>query len=268
MSFFAVPGIISGLGASWSPLDLSPEFWMRADLGHAYADSDPVAAIANQGTAGSSGDLQQGTGANQPVYDASHASFNGQAVITFDGGDVLYAAAGTWWHLASESASMAAIAVVRTTLGATTAQTAVRTRTYTSVGGFGLIYREGAACRFDSDESGGVASIADTGGNGTINTLAVLAGVLTGAVTTASDTGEVWLDGTSGGGSGADFAAAVAASSNREFLLGGTATTTGDFTGSIAEVIFLKRVLTSGEDASLTAYLNARYGLSLPGVTQ
>lgn len=254
-------------GAVWSPLDLSPEGWWRADLGHAHADTDPMSGWANQGTAGSSGDLQQGTGGNQPVYDASHASFNGQAVVTFDGGDVLYATAGTWWHLASESSSACVIAVTRTT-SASGAEEVMTTRTALTTGGFRLRAAAAGVANFAVSESGGATDISDNGGSITQNVVHVIAGVLTGATTATPDSAACWVGGASSAATTGDMDAAVASSSNREWCVGGTATTTGAYTGQLAELIFIKRALTAPEDAELTTYLNARYGLALSGVTQ
>lgn len=267
MSFLAVPGVISGL-TSWTPASLSPEGWWRADLGHAYADTDPVAAWANQGTAGSSGDLVQATGGLQPLYDAAHASFNNQPVMDFGAADYVFAtAAGTWWHLASESSSCVLLAVGRTVSASGFEEMAI-TRAYTTVGGLAIRIRAGASCTFTAEESGGVATIADTGANGVQNQVHVLAGVLTGAVTPTADSAQCWLDGAGGTASTGDLDLPVAASANREFVVGGTTASVGTYNGQIAELLFIKRVLTSDEDDLLTAYLNARYGLSLTGVTQ
>ena len=268
MSFLAVPGIISQGGAAWTPASLSPEGWWRADLGHAAADTDPIASWANQGTAGSALDLVQASGPLQPLYDASHATFNNQPVIDFGAQDyVLASATTTAWHLSSESSSMAVIAVLRCTSASGT-EDVIGTRNAGTVGGFRLIHKSAAACSFQVDESGGVATITDTGGSGTQNALHVLAGVLTGAVTTTHDSAACWLDGVSGGGTTADLDAAVSASSNRELCVGGTSSTAPAYSGQIAELIFLKRVLTSDEDDALVAYLNTRYGTALTGVTQ
>lgn len=268
MSFLAVPGIISGRSGVWTPADLSPEFWIRADLGHAYGDTDAVAAIANQGTAGSAADLAQGTGSLQPLYHVDGGgSFNSQPVLSFDATAVIYAAAGTWWHLASESSSCCVIAVA-STVSVSGAEEVITTRAYSSVGGMRLAIRAAGACQCNFEESGGVAAITDNGANGVQSQCHVLAGVLTGAVTTTQDSAACWVDGVSGGATTADLDAPVAASADREWCVGGVNTTTGVLNGYIAEMIFIKRVLTSGEDASLTTYLNDRYGLSLPGVTQ
>lgn len=271
MSFLAVPGVISGRGAAWSPLDLSPEMWIRADLGHAYADTDPIAAIANQGTAGSAGDLAQSTSGSRPTLDASHASFNGQAVIDFVAASnhVLYSGDTDWWVSASESGSLTAIAIIRDTAATSAAyHDVLGTRQASTQGGLDLDARTGNSCRSRVWSASGAATITDAGGNCTTNSVHAIALVLTGAVTATPDSLETWVDGVSGGATTGDLAAAVAATADREFLVGGSATTTGGFTGQIAEIIYLKRVLTSGEDAALTAYLNDRYGLSLPGVTQ
>ena len=61
----------------------------------------------------------------------------------------------------------------------------------------------------------------------------------------------------------------IAAAASREFLVGATGTTgAAGLVGHVAEVIYVAGLLSSGEDASLTSYLNSRYGLSLTGVTQ
>jgi len=251
----------------WTPAELAPEGWWRADLGHALADQDPVASWANQGTAGSAGDVGQGTSTLRPTYVASHASFNGQAVLSFDGGDLLYATAGTWWHLPSESSSAVVIAVARSTISGNSA--VITTRGVTTVGGLDArLKTNGTACQARWYQSGAAVSITDSGANGAQNSVHVLASVLTGAVTTATDSGALWVDGASGAPTTADFTAPVAASSNREWVVAGTTTTAADFTGQIAEVLFLKRVLSAEEDSALTDYLNERYGLALTGVTQ
>lgn len=252
----------------WTPDELSPEGLWDAELGHAASDGGAVSSWANQGTAGSAGDLAQGTGGNQPTYDAALAAFADQAVMTFaSGGDVIYAAAGTWWHLSSESSSMCIVAVCMTS-SASGFEEVVATRAYTSQGGFALRIRAASSCSFNVEESGGVTAITDSGANGTQNAVTVLAGVLTGAVTTTHDSAACWVNGVSAGATTGDLDAAVAAGANREFCVGGVATTTGALTGHIAWLMFIKRVLTAPEDELLTAYLNNRFGTSVPGVTQ
>ena len=256
-----------GVDATWTPAALGPRGWWRADLGHALADTDPVTAWANQGWH-ADGDLSQGTSAKQPHYDASHASFNGQAVVDFDGGDVLYAAASSWWHNSDESSSGTLVAVART-MSASGIEFVVQTRQIGGQGGADLSIRAAGACRFRAYESGAGANISDNGANGVQNSVHVIAGVLTGAVSTSPDSMECWVDGVSAGATTGDLSSPVAAAADREWCVGGTSTTAGSLTGQIAELIYVpERVLTAAEDAALTTYLNTRYGLSLTGVTQ
>ena len=86
-------------------------------------------------------------------------------------------------------------------------------------------------------------------------------------VSPTNDVRAMWLDG-SFVNSGANDLGVIAASTDRPFSVGGGSPTAGNLTGQIAELLYLKRLLTAAEDADLTQYLNARYGLSLTGVTQ
>lgn len=254
-------------GTAWSPADASPDIWFRADLGHAFADTDPVTDLANQGTLGAALDLVDGT-AGAPTYVASHAPANGAPALDFGAAAAtLISAATTAWHLSSESSDLTVVAVARST-SASGAEEVVMTRAYSTNGGFRLRLTPAGACSFGVEENGGVTAILDSGANGAQNTVHVLAGVLTGAVTTAPDSAACWVDGVSAGATTGDLDAPVAASANRELLLGGTASGTGTFAGHIYEVLVWKRLLTADEDADLTAYLNARYGTSVPGVSQ
>jgi hypothetical protein len=247
------------LGGAWSPGDIFDGWW-RADLGHAYSDTDAVAAWANQGTAGTSADLSQATGTQQPIYDAVNAAANNQAVMLCDGSASIYAAAGTWWEL-SDGGSARLILVAGQNAGAGTFVVA-STRQATTRGGYQLISNLSTGVLFDAyDEA--AAHIVE-GSNSAISsgTLAVLAGLID------ADTADLWVDGAAGTTETDATLGAIGANLDREFILGSDGITgTGKFAGWIAEAFYIKRALTSGEDASLTAYLNTRYGLSLPGVT-
>lgn len=257
-----------GVGVDpWTPADLSPEMWLRADRGHVYGDGASVAAWANQGTSSSALDVAQGTGAYQPVFDQVHADYNNRPVMVFNGSKVIYVAASTAWHLASESGSMTIVVIGRTSTSAGALEAILLTRNVSTLGGFDLQIRDGNTCRARWVQSGAGVTLTDNGANGT-TTPRAYASVLTGGVTTTPDNGICIVHGALGSATTADLTAAVAASSNRELCIGGSSTTIGTLVGEVAEVILLKRVLTSDEDDDLTAYLNARYGFSLSGVTQ
>lgn len=62
-------------GSQFSPLALGPFVWLRSDLGITL-NSTTVAAWADQ--SGNGHNVSQGTGANQPTYNASDANYNGR----------------------------------------------------------------------------------------------------------------------------------------------------------------------------------------------
>lgn len=83
-----IPLLFSGGGTPWTPADLSPHSWWRADTGIS-TDVDGVYEWTDK--SGNSHKLQQPTGANKPDFVASHAPLGGEPAIDFDGiNDVLY----------------------------------------------------------------------------------------------------------------------------------------------------------------------------------
>lgn len=251
---------------TWTPSNAAPSGWWRADLGHALADTDPVTSWANQGIAGTGFNVSQGNASYQPTYDAAHASFNNQAVINFDGTEVLYKSTESW-ELPDEASSLTAIAIVQQTTD--DAQYKVlATGTYTS-GGFQFMTGAGTSVSEGVwEQQGGTGGIDDTGGSLTVNTVSAVAWVLTGNVTTTADSGAVWVNGSSAGATTYDFSAAVANASTRNFYHCGVGAANGSFQGNVAEIIYVKRALTAAEDAALVSYLNTRYGTSFTAVTQ
>jgi hypothetical protein len=187
-------------------------------------------------------------------------------VIDFDGGDVVYAAAGTFWELTAETEDLSLIVVARPTAAASGQDTIVTTRQAAIQGGFQMSFNTGANGRWYVYDSGGAASTLLTYAGGTQNVVHTLAGLLGGAASPATDAASAWLDGASVASSAPDLGI-VEAAADREFCVGGTSTTAGSFVGQLAEIILHHGLLSAGEDASLTSYLNDRYGLSLPGVT-
>ncbi len=251
----------------WTPAALAPDGWWRADLGHALADSDPVTSWANQGTAGASGDVGQGTSTLQPTFVASHASFNGQSAIDFDGGDVLYAAAGTWWEQAADGESLTIITIGRVTLGTANQNTLCNIRQQVTVGGFQLTSNPGGSGRWYVYDVGNAANLTQAYAGNVQNAVDTVAALFEGAVSPSNDTRALWLDGAFVNSSSGDLGR-IGATLARELTIGGNSQTAGTYVGQIAEVLYLKRLLSAAEDAALTSYLNDRYGLSLPGVTQ
>lgn len=250
----------------WTPDDLSAVWWMRADLGHLLADGAAVStAIANQGTGGAAWDISQPTASRQPTFDAAHASFNNQAVIDFDGSDVLYTIAGSHWHLGTGSGDDCTIIVVgRST---ESANRKVLGTDNNASGGFRLHWRtngSGAVHFYDSAST----NLNHTHSTATQNSVHVFAAVLDSAALESSDVLTYWMDGTAAGSGSKALGAIQPSSGTEELCLGGDDPNSGIFNGQVAEVILHKALLSAGEDASLTSYFNSRYGLSLSGVTK
>lgn len=261
-------GTASSGSTAWAPTDIGLNAYWQADLGHAVSDASTISSHANQGTAGTSADIGQGTAAFQYTFDEVHASFNNASVIDCDGGDVLYAAAGDWWELASESSDATIFCLERQTTEAST-ETLVRTVAWSTGGGFQVRPRTNGAIRCDAYEQGAGAVVSDSGSDGSPNTVHAIALVLTGAVTTSSDTLLTWVDGANGsGGDAADLSSPVANATDREWLVGGTGTSSGQFLGQWAFIGFTKALVSSGDDTLLYGWCNTTYGTSLTGFTQ
>ena len=263
MSWLAVPGVISGLGAAaWAPSDLSAVVaWYRADLG-VTESGGLVSAWADQI---GSNDLAQGNSTYQPTLVSSDSNFNSQSSLSFSG-DVVYSAASSWWHIA-DGTSLTSIVVWRATSLAA-AGYPLNTRNFTTQGGWG--HRADLARFYVADSGASSTDFASDSTGYSTSTVYVSAGIMRENGASADDI-SLWINGTEcdapvvGSYSFGDIAAASA----RAFLVGAAGTTGGSgLVGHVAEVIYVAGLLSSGEDASLTSYLNSRYGLSLTGVTQ
>lgn len=249
----------------WTPAELAPEGWWRADLGHVLADQDPVPSWANQGTAGSAGDVAQSNATYQPTYVESEAAFDDQAVMDFDGDQNLFATAGTWWNVPDgDDFSLVVVARPRSASGT---EIVLTTRNAGTLGGLQARFHTSGPCDSRIWDTGAADTLDANCGTATQNAVQVLAAALTGAVSPGTDSLTSLLDGTAGTADTGDLGA-IAPSSTRELVVAGSGTTLGTFDGQIAEILFLKRLLTAEEDAALTEYLNERYGLALSGVTQ
>ncbi len=243
-------------GDAWSPASLSPEGWWRADLG-VTEESLEVTDWVNQGSE-SALDLSQSVASDRPDLIASDANFGGRATLNFDGGDVMPSANTTAWAIADDG-DYSLIAIFRPTGAGVGGVVAIDGFSP----GFQLSSRTSGAARFRNHD--GTTQHNSDGTALTLNAVCCFAGVYQGETAPTNNTGRAWENGV---GQTATTANIGAMSASQEFCIGalGAAGATG-FTGQIAEVIFVKRLLTADEDAALASYFS-RYGLSLPGVTQ
>ena len=116
--------------------------------------------------------------------------------MDFDGGDVLHAAASSWWHNSDESSSGTLVAVART-MSAEAIEFVVQTRQIGGQGGADLSIRAAGPAGSGPMERRRGEHLRH-GANGVQNSVHVIAGVLTGAVSTSPDSMECWVDGVSG----------------------------------------------------------------------
>lgn len=253
----------SGVGIV-DPATYWPYYW-QADLGHSEPDADPMATgWANQGTGGTAGDLAQSTSAAQPSYDASHTSFNSQAVIVFNDDDMH--TSNTFWEQASDGDDLAMYGVARVTDASNTHNYIIGTTAAASNGGLVFGLNAGGVSRFYTYASGGATNIANSFTGCSVNTVHVVTGQLTGAATTSNDTNEVVLDAGTPDTLAGDIAGAVASSGTPSFCIGGQSTSTGNYVGEMAEIGYQVALLTSGEEGDSEAWVNDRYNLSLSGM--
>lgn len=247
----------------WTPARLSPEGWWRADLGVSHVSLE-VTDWVNQGTEPAL-DVAQATGSMRPDLVAAHASFNGQDVLHFDGGDLLASAPTSAAFLADDD-DLTVISIMRqTTAGLATL---IATNNAHTDGGWTHRPRVGSAVQANTFTSGAAANLIAQGPTMSSGVVYAHASVLTGAAAPGSDSLVTLLDGTPGTANTGNRAAFTAAA-DRSLIIGAinsSALSPLPNGTHVAEILFLKRLLTAPQHAALVAYLNARYGLSLTAV--
>lgn len=251
--------------AGWTPADVIPEGWWRGDLGHAASDAATFSPWTNQGSE-SALDLAQVTSTARFVYDEINTAFNSQSSCHADGGDRMHSGNTAVWELADgEDASFVTVIVVDTAAQHTFAATDLNTG-----GGYLLKLRNGGASNnIIEDESAN--TITANGSSVSSATLYVHALMYTNNVSTTSDDMELRLDGAvdaTATSSDLQIIRPTTGSGDQSYILGSNAEGSGSLVGDIAEHIFWQSLWSAGEDGDLELYLEGRYSLTLPGVTQ
>lgn len=234
------------VGAStedWTPLDLVPDYWIRADLGVTDAGSGAVSAWADQ--SGNGHTLAQATGANRPTQVAS--VINGQTIVRFGPTpSAKYMAFSTPW--AQSSGAMTVLAVVRYETVAADYQILLQRSGATSPAiylGYNPDFNKPTTYT-----SGGTQAIWGTA------LTDVTPYRITWTVNASADTMSVSVN----GGTPVSVAAGVD-------ITAGTWTHLGlnlgvqDLASDVAEVVILNRALTNDEETAWAAYTLSRYGV-------
>lgn len=221
------------VGSPFSPLDISGlVLWLRSDLGVTLNGSN-VSAWADQ--SGQGNNVSQGTGAQQPPYVASDASFGGQPSLTFTNGSHQNLGSGVWsvslvqpctWYVLAKYTSFAGVGIVMQDISAHQAM---------------YVTANGGAFQISAASAMGSAHVS--------NGAHAFVGVFNGASSAA------YLDASTGPVSGNVGAGTLT-------RLQVSLSNANNWSGSVAEVMGYSGAHTAANVAQVLQYYNSRYGTS------
>ncbi len=240
LAFGRPPKILGGAPPAFTPGSLAGlQLWLRADLG---VTGSPVSAWADQSGVGDANrNAAQVTAGRRPAFNASNASYNNQPTVDFTAASLHYLITGTWSVALAQPATWI---IVGHDPSATTDVV---------IDGIGAGNRH-LVDRVDAANVGMYGGSIVVSGAGNWQSKGCVLAEFNGATsklffnnfTTATATGSagaVSLTGLTIGavqGAGAYF-----------------------WNGPIAEIIAVSGLVSTGDKASLKAYLNARYATSI-----
>jgi hypothetical protein len=224
------------------------KLWLAADTG-VTLNSTTVSSWADQ--SGNSNDVAQGTGANQPTFNSSNASFKNRPTLTFDGTNAFMSKASLTGMSSGDVAhTMAIVCTMNTGTSHDYSMLALSTATtFASIGhlnattGFWFGGTGNGSPRFSWQDSARHAHVRTANGSA--------------AGSGAASLGNCWVDGkllalVDAGG--------TLALTNNGVVVGAHLLTAGTRgAGDIAEVAIWNRKLTDAEILDLTRYFLAKY---------
>jgi hypothetical protein len=246
--------VLTPAETAFAPTDISGlEAWYKSGVGVTLNGSD-VSQWDDQ--SGNARHLTQGTAANQPLYNATDANWNGLASITFNGtsdfllchavAPAIFQGTDKAWTIVT-AVKRAAGGTYRFLMGSNdiagggNAQV-ILSHKWNSVDDYVVYKRDTAAASVDSHigTSGDTAVIIRWQHSGTV--------------------AEVYVNGSSAGTSANNVGALTV---QDVFCIGGfptAATTAANFwVGDIAEVVMYSRLLTAGEQTQIEDYFNDKF---------
>lgn len=227
----AVPLRVSGLKA-----------WFRADLGITLNGSNVSAWADQSGTGDANKHLTQGTAANQPLWAASDASYNGKPTLTFDGISEQMAS-GTWAAALTQPHTIYCVG-----------QNANAGVYRNFVDGITTGARSIARARAGGARAGFYAGTADVDGTSTTNVPRVITYVFSGAASALYNVST----GTS------ETAASPGTQGFTGMRVGSDWNATGQYLdGKIAEIIIYSGAHDLATRTLIRDYLAARYGITI-----
>ena len=229
--------------ANFSPLSLSPVWWLRADLGITLNGSTVSAWADQSGLGDANRNLSQATGANQPTYNSSDTNFAGRPSLS-NAGTTRMSTAASW--SASYATPFSLYAVVKDD---------------TSPGNAYVLSNLSGT---DSGIFTNIASSRHVGLDGAANfsgTLAIPAGSAVGGEFNGASS-NLYINAITANATGNTGAVPnLGANGMCIFNLNGGASF--PLVGRIAEVVAFSSLLSAGNRALLLNYFGSRYGISI-----
>lgn len=236
--------------ATWTPADLSPYLWLDASQ-ETYGDGDAVSTWTNRGSGANNATAGAGT---EPTFKTG--IMNGQPVVRFDGSNDFMSVAS--YAPASTTAGQMSVWVVMTATSGSDYAIAELTSNYNGANAFGL-FRLAADNVTFSNRGSSYSTFVTTG---TVTTTpSVYVGTMDRSLSTNEVTG--YLNSTTASGTRPQNANLSGDMSTNTLYLGARAGSSLRLAGDIAEIGFVKSVLSASDITSLTSYLGAKYGVTI-----
>jgi autotransporter-associated beta strand protein len=225
-------------GGTALPLATPANVWLNAGSGVTTSGSAVTTWVDQSGNTGRN--ATQATSTAQPTFVTSSATFAGQPVLQFDGGDWL---SGTW--RAASGAAQASMFAVHRLASSTGTQVPMMVGPGAASQGFGIGWNTSF---FNSFLWGG----ADARINGFNSNTVIHAGTITGG------TGSVWLNGQTATASGGSASLGNAYNVGR----GGNGSFNLRDGSQLAEIVIFESALGAGDVTTMGNYLAAKYGVA------
>lgn len=238
--------------ATWTPADLSPYLWLDASQ-ETYGDGDAVSTWTNRGSGANNATAGAGT---EPTFKTG--IMNGQPVVRFDGSNDFMSVAS--YAPASTTAGQMSVWVVMTATSGSSYAIAELTSNYNWANTFGLFRLAAGNVALRTHTSGSSFSTFETTGTVT-TTPSVYVGTMDRSLSTNEVTG--YLNSTTASGTRPQNDNLSGDMSTDTLYLGARAGSSLRLAGDIAEIGFVKSVLSASDITSLTSYLGAKYGVTI-----
>lgn len=251
------PAARAASAPAYSPADLAPVLWSRADLGITLNGGD-VSAWADQGSTAPVLDFAQGTAANQALYSASVAALNNQSALTAGNSDWMQAGAAGDVNFVHAGTGCTIAMVCRPAVMGTTQYLLSSQGTSLTALGFAIYVQNTDRVNFVTGNGTGSPIALMSSSAVALNTAFLLE--IEYATASTPDCA-MFLNGAAVGTT--SDAVAPSSSNSATALRLATAAATFAFSGDYAEILILSRVWTGAERTAFRSYVASRYALAV-----